>query len=357
MNRFIILIAFCLGCNNAIASKLDPYSEYDPVQGLYIKKFSPPIHENLTIKSLNLARSLFSIDINQEDLITGVRWNDDPLQFFKSHPTDFLIYYTDSCGRPEEIDPSWDLLYRTHCGDMQFLHSMASTENEKAIETKNKILMWAEFTFKVASGEIPKNRRFEKLDLLLEKESGKLFKQLITNNGRVRVEWQPEDLFTLECDRDFSIFSWLQSILTNHRPSSLSCIDFHNEHNTNTIQDIALGSFIHLLQDSFSDSHVTRNPTYTEKVSIIKNRGSIKEFLIYTKQDEKEHSIADMTFKDSDFTSQNYTLDLIEITKNIIVLANEQRTESVDNWPKVKEILNQTFNLENPSQLPSGGKY
>ena len=43
-------------------------------------------------------------------------------------------------------------MYRSHFGDLQFLHSMASRDGEMASETRQRILMWAEFTWSVAVG-------------------------------------------------------------------------------------------------------------------------------------------------------------------------------------------------------------
>lgn len=357
MNKLSIALALLTLSTYLYAFKLDPYSKFNENEGSYEKKFVEPIHENFTVDAYNEAKEVTDISINLNDLILGVRWNDDPLQFFKAHPTDFLIYYKDSCGTKENIDASWDLLYRTHCGDMQFLHSMASRSNETAIETKSKIMMWAEFTFKVSTGEIPHNYRFENLNELLEVSSNKLFDELVTNHKTMRIEWQAEDLFTLECDRNFSIFRWIISLFTNKRPTQLSCKDFHNNHLPSSIQDRALGSLLHLVQDTFSDSHVERSPIHSEKVSILTNRSKIEKFLIYTEQDESKHSIADETYKNDESQTLEINIDLKKVSKDILLLSNSGRTAENSNWPVVKKILEKTFNLANPNTLPSGGKY
>lgn len=354
--RIYLLLIFM--SYNVSAFKMDPYSTYIQNSDSYEKKFIEPVHENLTIKSLNLAKKEYSsISINREDLVFGVRWNDDPLQFFKSHPTDFFVYYKDSCTREDNIDASWDLLYRTHCGDMQFLHSMASMKNETAEETKAKIMMWAEFTYKVSTGEIPHNYRFENISNKLSPESKVLFDKLITNNKSIRIEWQPEDLFSLECDRDFSILNWFHSFISDVRPTELSCSDFNNDHTPSAIQDRSLGSLLHLLQDSFSDSHVQREPLHIEKISLLTNRGRIENFLIYTEQNEKAHSMADLNYRNDTSATLKGNNDLVSISKQVIILSNKERITSEKNWPKVKGILNNAFELVDVQALPSGGKY
>ena len=326
---------------------------------------SQPIHENMTLTSYLMGKQKEpDLSINFEQLIIGVRWNDDPLRFFKNHKTDFLVYYKDACGRPHEIDASWDLLYRTHCGDMQFLHAMASRKDETAADTKARIMMWAEFSYKVAIGLIPENRYFRRLDELLESPSGELFKKLMTNNSETRMLWQPEDLFSLECDRDYSIIRNLKGIFNGTRPSSLKCEAFTNDHLAKDIQDRALGSLIHLIQDSFSDSHVTRLPLLQQLrrdkkqyVSDITGRGLIDKFLIYTEQLEGAHSQADKNIVDLECSHGKGLLDLHETVSKIMILAHRGRSEKGGNWQKAKALLNQIFAIIDDNALPSGGGY
>ena len=96
-----------------------------------------------------------------EEIVAGVRWNDDPLSLLQSKLLDFTINFTHSCGEKisAKTGPAWDLLYRTHCGDMQYLHAMASSSTETQEVTVNKMMMWLEFTYKVSTGSITENYR------------------------------------------------------------------------------------------------------------------------------------------------------------------------------------------------------
>jgi hypothetical protein len=45
------------------------------------------------------------------------------------------------------------LLHRSHFGDLQFMHAMATKDGEPAETTRRKILMWAEFSWRTAMRE------------------------------------------------------------------------------------------------------------------------------------------------------------------------------------------------------------
>jgi len=58
--------------------------------------------------------------------------------------------------------PVAPVIYRSHFGDMQFLHSMAFSEKEHAGETKRKIMAWARLMYRVALGEITRSTSIRK---------------------------------------------------------------------------------------------------------------------------------------------------------------------------------------------------
>lgn len=346
MKHFLIAILVITGVNSSYAFKLDPSSKPDK-SGLYIKKFFEPIHENLTVQAVNsaqIADTLKNDAVFLPEVIRGVRWNDDPLSLAKKNPLNFFMSYKDSCQRSEEIDPSWDMLYRTHCGDMQFLHAMASKKNESAGETRELILMWAEFSYKVAAGDIDKDLRFRSVGGKLGKRSAELFNYVMTNNGEVRMKWQPEWLFTLDCKRVLS----LDGILKGRRPTEARCKYNNNQYSPETIQNIALGSLLHLLQDSFSGSHVLREGN-TVGISRINGAGIINRFGIYNAQDEKTHGHADLNLEDK---YEHKDLSLTDISAKLIELVINQRASGKDNWGEADEILKTVFYISNPGEKP-----
>ncbi len=338
----------------AYGFKLDPYSEHDQkslkFRGNHLADVikSAPIHEDLTVKAIAASR------INNEykspeflrGVIRGIRWNDDPLSYAKVNPPTFYLSFVDSCDHPEDVDPSWDLLYRTHCGDMQFLHAMASTPNETSETTRKKIMMWLEFSFKVASGEIDKDWRFRSLaeEYKLGPDTTQAFNELMTNNGTTRLEWQSEWLFTLDCGR---WFTW-KGLFFRGRLTELTCADHNNKFTDQEIQDIALGSFLHLIQDSFSRSHVSRERSIGIESSAVSGVGRIIQFGNYLLQDHEKHGKADLTVSDKD---SHQEFDLTDISARLIEWIVQQRVDRQSRWQEAKEVLDKVFELADSSKV------
>jgi hypothetical protein len=326
------------------AFKLDPYSLRDRETGIFQGSHigdhiaALPIHENLTIKAIAASKipPTYKTDEFLVNIIKGIRWNDDPLGLWKGREVAFYLSFRDSCSQREPIDPDWDLLYRTHCGDMQFLHSMASSLAEPSIDTQKKILMWLEFTFKVASGTIDKDRHFRSLDQFLDQDAAEEFRRLMTNNGKTRMKWQPEKLLTLDCDR---WFTW-KALFFRARITELTCKDLNNKFPEQITQDIALGSLLHVIQDSFSASHVLREGSTTSGKSRLTGVGKIIQFGNYLLQDRDRHSIADIEI---DEESGNYEFDLTEISAKVIELVIAQRLDKRDKWSEAKHLFRMSF--------------
>lgn len=287
----VLLIALS---NQAYAFSLNPYATLDSNLLLYevdsnnpIKNISMPKHEQHTLNVINkLEINLKNKSEFIEDVIAGVRWNDDPLGMAEFHKKDFFVYFTNSCTswQSKRITPYWDMLYRTHCGDMQFLHAMASKPDELAEHTHAKMGMWLEFTYKVATGEIGYKTKFSEIPAKLTTDSAKIFTGLMMPDPEYRKDWTPESLFTHRYDRDFNLWNFLTGWLTNKPITSLDPQPPYNCRNAinECVQNVALGSLIHLLQDSYSASHVKRDAG-----------GNIEQFGLYTAQNQSKHKTAD----------------------------------------------------------------
>ncbi|MCW5797318.1 MAG: hypothetical protein KIT40_02370 [Nitrospira sp.] len=334
--------------------KLDPYSQHDQksvnFKGSHLSNVinSAPVHEDLTLKAIAAARinSEYKSPEFLSGVIRGVRWNDDPLSYARGNAPTFYFSFVDSCDHPEEVDPSWDLLYRTHCGDMQFLHAMASTPSETSETTRKKIMMWLEFSFKVASGEIDKDWRFRSLaeEYKLGPDTAQVFNELMTNNGSTRLEWQPEWLFTLDCGR---WFTW-KGLFFRARLTELTCADHNNKFTDQQIQDIALGSFLHLIQDSFSRSHVLRERSTDIEMSAVNGVGRIIQFGNYLLQDQQKHGKADLTVSDKDLHQE---FDLTDISAKLIEWIVQQRADHRSRWQEAKDVLDKVFEVADSSKM------
>ncbi|KAF4965852.1 hypothetical protein FSARC_6372 [Fusarium sarcochroum] len=136
--------------------------------------FHEPIHESLTLSALISSNSGVSPGTTVKnasnhdwEYIRGAIWNDDPdCQLFNdslsqnhsySLGADWYKFY--SRGKNEWNPNDLDALRfrnpigRSHYGDLQFLHCMASNRGEDPDETKEKVMVWMEVMYKLATGE------------------------------------------------------------------------------------------------------------------------------------------------------------------------------------------------------------
>jgi hypothetical protein len=212
-------------------------------------------------------------------VLAGVRWNDDPpFQMlpgeakgfrcdlkqtirFTTQPLCWYQIFRDAeqkamAGKPINASTKAALLARSHYGDLQFLHGMASQDGETAAITRQRIMMWAEFTWRVATREY-------RLDTQLKDVPVAGFKDFFGQS-----DWRVQDLFTLGN--------------VPLRPR---------------VSEVAFGSLLHTVMDSFAAGHVDRGDGVTgEKCTGAADRdavGRIREFHSYTKQDAAKHGDAD----------------------------------------------------------------
>ena len=146
---------------------------------------------------------------------------------------------------------------RSHFGDLQFLHSMADADGVPASETRSKILGWAEFAWRVAQGEYGADKQLKSIAI-----------QTIQIHFGC-TEWTVSDLYILG----------------------------YNDKLRPRIQDIAFGSLLHTVQDSFAGGHVERvRPALNAKCENYPTSpafGQIVEFHTYGAQDSHKHDAAD----------------------------------------------------------------
>ncbi len=220
--------------------------------------------------------------------LVGVRWNDNPpfvledgqtlsgcrgttIKLPALQPDCWLKVFLDgqrrasvrADGSPGEQFNSANrsaLLLRSHFGDMQFLHAMATRDGELASDTKAQIMSWAEFSYRVAQSEIAPGAYLYELKIpgfaaLFDKQRG----------------WTAMTLFTLG-DGTFRVepdFSWL-----------------------------AFGSLLHVVQDSFARGHADRADTPGQVCRLSNGSefpkpGRIRSFRSYANQDSGTHANED----------------------------------------------------------------
>ncbi|PAJ74995.1 hypothetical protein CJF42_07225 [Pseudoalteromonas sp. NBT06-2] len=299
-------------------------------------KLSNATHENLTLEAIHNLKTETLNGRNKNDLleqiIAGVRWNDDPQRQLKNHKLDSLASFLDSCSSKvnSKIDVNWDMFYRSHCGDMQFLHSMASNKNETADITKKRMMLWAEFAYQIAVGRMPDSypKRddmphefyFKSLDYILPEDSAARLTDLMIKPNGGRKLWNARLMFSLECDRDLTFFnfnSW----------TSVSCEQIYLD--KEEVMNMALGSLLHMIEDSYSNSHTKRQ------------NNAITQFGFYTMQSSSKHGNAD-----EQYSKENHGNNLNQALINVInFVLNERDFGEKNQWPKLQSILNKVFVL------------
>lgn len=337
---WLLVIAILLGFISPLvyAFKINPLSEYNDEKNKYVKiekTFPSPVHENFTVRSLDkIDPNLFQQAKKQllNEIVRGVRWNDDPLMMLSSEMVNFGVNYAHSCHDDikYKINQKWDYLYRTHCGDMQYLHAMASSKEEKPHETLHKIFMWLEFTYKVSSGAIPTNRRLRSVHLLMTEDNSELFyDEIVNNGGKYKCEYdksgavkscaEVETIFSFECKR---VIDWPFIWKTKPRCNNVGDID------EVTIRNIALGSALHLLQDSMSDSHVARERQLSEYCSPENRDMGVIKYHNYNDQKSSLHSKADKII----CKQSTGDINIVDIGAKIINWSLLDRQEGIDRW-------------------------
>jgi hypothetical protein len=300
--------------------------------------FSDPIHEELTqrIFGCDGDGSLCSgtgTGYADPAVLVGVRWNDDPpfrlssgeaakthckttsTVRFETQPRCWLQLFKDAerrALRGEPIGPGKALLYRTHFGDLQFLHAMGPMDGALAANTQKAMLEWAEFTWRVAIGDLKAESKLRDVTLpSFQRHFG-------------YTEWSVRDLFALGT------------------PALVRKLD-----------DVAFGSMLHMLQDSFAAGHVERlSPVRSERCVIgqdtVRAPGHIVEFHSYGRQDHDAHAASDgMEAKDRHLQEQPDVVDL----GRLLVEAYDARLS----WPQVEPYFHCVFRLAEQARPSSAG--
>ena len=266
-------------------------------------------------------------------VLAGVRWNDTPpFTLLKTRtalcPADKVItiindpecwgiLFKDAkkqaeTGRTYGNAPLTLVLYRSHFGDMQFLHSMASSEQERAGETKQKIMAWAEFMYRIALGEITRGTSIKKTGIR-----------------------DIDSLFTYRYDT-------IQTLFVSDAPREYKADE--------NLHLFAMGVLIHMVSDSFSDSHVERGEQRGQEcknVSGKRHPGWIRGFHVYNLQDSSAHSDAESDYA---LAYQFYypETNLVDVGQTIMEYYSRKAP-----WEELKVYLDCVYDLADPN-APAG---
>jgi hypothetical protein len=250
-----------------------------------------PIHEKITLAAL--LGSTVSVpagvsvgsDQATNEFLRGVIWNDDPaVLMFDEDTTDNWHFSTGASWYFAFKLAGWatmnnltNLTGRSHYFDLQFLHAMASTAGELPTDTLAKIMLWAEVMYRLSIGEGVSGT--DKLGSIAIASN-------VTGAAGATYSYslsQFFDAYTVPRGDDT-----LNHLLT--LDTACASLDLKRR---------AIGSLLHLVQDSYARGHVKRTltnpddllPGKTEETDEFKpgtygHYGEVKNFHCYRGQSE-----------------------------------------------------------------------
>ncbi|KAK1521311.1 hypothetical protein CPAR01_14834 [Colletotrichum paranaense] len=278
--------------------------------GLWNGIIGKPFHESLTLSALISSKSgtpqgttLESATNHDWEHIRGAVWNDDPdCQLFSDTHNSNHSYTLgfDWALKFKSAEKEWNpnnlgftrmknVTGRSHYGDLQFLHCMASDRDEEPEVTKANIMTWMEVMYKLATGE---DDKITPSTVVSQSPLGVLF---------------PDDSLPP---------NWLSLAYLLSKDSKFKGLDIGRR---------ALGSMFHVIQDSYAIGHAKRELlNEKDKVSddplkfkdgTIDRWGPIQIFHTYYGQDSASHKHYDHFF---DRIPDPEHLDNLEQWNNLI---------------------------------------
>jgi hypothetical protein len=301
----------------------------DP-QGKVIETFySAGVHEAIT----DTAYAAQGYRKAPEGVLRGVEWNDNPpftltveqmrnaptcvgigpIQLPDVWPGCWLQVFTTANrvasppGDGATFGPEAPFLQRSHFGDMQFLHAMAA-HGEPAQRTRENIIAWAQFAYGVSQGKIP-------LDTVVSSagagSASRFFPAAI--NPRQYGDLTVRQLFTQGLGKTDDAF----------------------------VRDMAFGSLLHMVEDSFAKGHVQREAPKSRDLVW----GRIVEFHSYTHQDHSAHSKADEQDAYERYDVKPY---VDEAVRQVV----EARGSD---WAGMKSVIERVFDIVDPTKTAGPG--
>ncbi len=208
------------------------------------------------------------------------------------------------------------VMTRSHFGDLQFLHGMASEERTDPSVTRAKILDWLEFAWKVSSKEIGAQTFLRDIDIpTIQFHFG-------------CTEWRVSDLYILG------------------RQDTKSGL-------LNALHHIAFGSVLHTVQDSFAVAHTSRESTSSGMCLGADFEAPPKavEFHTYGAQDGTLHDEQDSRIALASNRSPDRWPLAVDATRNLVSLR-----EAGAKWADAKTYMACLFELSEKANVSSPGE-
>lgn len=303
-----------------------------------------PVHEAITLAALGCGAAtgneqqcvtVEAITANRT-LLYGVRWPDDPPFALSrdnppripncdvkvtlrstAQPKCWNSLFNDASTKAKRafeknptaaaFGPGDYLLYRSHFGDLQFMHAMAVHDGERAGDTAKQMKMWARFLWGIAINEIPTDKFIRELGM--------------------------DDL-------------------TAYFPGDLTAINLFATGIVEVRKDldkVAAGALLHMVQDSFSQAHADRATETGAQCngSNFAKPGRITRFYSYGRQVGSLHDDED-TFSALGLQTIQNSPHVVDITKAFLTLWQEKAS-----WMEAEKLFDCVFDVQN-IEAPAG---
>lgn len=251
-------------------------------------------------------------------VIRGIWWNDDPNQLFYvvGYPT-WYAWMEDAesiartgrnlRGQQRRINATYKMQYRSHFGDLQFLHAQANADHEAPAITQARILAWMEFAYGVAIERIPPERTL-----------GEIEQPLIRASFENQAGWTVNHLFA-------------PKYILRSEP----------------FRDLPLGSMLHVVQDSFAAGHNRR--AYDSAGGCA--NGRVIQFTSYIHQNSERHGEADTRAALLDGIANRYNRlhNPVEASARLIMFVHAKADWATQVEPYLKNLF-----CIGPDAEPSG---
>lgn len=236
-----------------------------------------------------------------QSLHISTHWPDDPTRMVTTGPPAIRFAAeagllckrrrdeTERAGRAYTLAVS-GMLCASHAGELQFLHAMASspTDRESAEETRQKALDWAVFAYSVATGRIAADADY---CTAVRAHAGAAAASLApadlpqcAGRGSRLPAWTVASFFTRQCRGLLRDAASLDCPAAPGDPAALA-------------RQNASGAVLHVIQDSYSQSHAVRGPAYgsgdAARPTAVVSCTLPTAFYFYNEQDGGNHGKAD----------------------------------------------------------------
>ena len=245
------------------------------------------VHESITLRALEDIQFFEGVDKKKlkfevKNVLEGVRFNDDPEGFFMDKDViGFVGKFLDDNGYKAKKDPTKS----SHFGHYQFLHAMGSRSLTRE-DIKGKMDRYIYHCWRMITDE----NSFENFKRDYEIVTQHLKREKEYQNSNIGF---PPEYISFRYTRDQLIIRESVELFPKN-------VLFFHAKNQTEFKNRALGSLLHVIQDSYALGHVVR--VGWEEGD---NSGKIRYFQNYSEQDSGKHKDFD-TLPGGDLSGNNF---------------------------------------------------